>query len=90
MEVVASSKSHLAGKYTLMREPDICANQTLDAMAVVCNGHVATCTGISDDTGFTLVCLDDKIGEVNIVHADTLMDAVVGLSERLGIDWADI
>lgn len=62
--------------------PDVCAIETLDALAAVGGVYVATYVGEGDDTGFTLVCLDDETSEVTIVHVDTLMDAVVELGER--------
>lgn len=58
-------------------------------MGAVCGVHVATYTGVGEDTGYTLVCLDDETGEVTIIHADELMSAVVELGTRLGIDWED-
>ncbi len=71
----------------VMREPDTTANQTLGAMALVCNCHVVTYKG---DKGYTLEAIDlDNFHQI-IIHADELMDAVMALAKQLGVDWEDI
>ena len=71
-----------------MLEVDITANQTLDAMAVVCNVQVVTYK--FESGGYTLEAIDLESFEQYTIHADNLMDAVVALGEQIGIDWEDI
>lgn len=68
-------------------EPDICANETLDAMALVCNVHVVTYKG---DSGYTLEAIDLESSEQFTINSDNLMDAVIELGKQLGVDWEDI
>jgi len=56
--------------------PDITSNQTIDAMAVVCNCHVVTYIG---DSGYTLEAIDLETFEQYTIHACNLMDAVMEL-----------
>lgn len=71
-----------------MLEPDVCANQTLDAMAVVCNIQVVTYK--FESGGYTLEAIDLKTFEQHTIHADNLMTAVVKLGELIGVEWEDI
>jgi len=71
-----------------MLEIDICANQTLDAMTMVCNVHVVIYK--FESGGYTLEAIDLETFEQYTVHADELMDAVVALGEQIGVDWEDI
>ena len=68
--------------------PDITANQTLDAMAVVCNVQVVTYK--FESGGYTLEAIDLDSFEQYTIHADELMDAVIELGKLLGVDWEDI
>ena len=67
---------------------DVCANQTLDAVAVVCNVQVVTYK--FESGGYTLEAIDLETFEQYIIRADELMQAVVALGEQIGIDWEDI
>lgn len=71
-----------------MLEIDITANQTIDAMAVVCNCHIVTFK--FESGGYTLEAIDLESFEQYTIHADELMTAVVKLGELLGVDWEDI
>ena len=60
-------------------EIDITANQTLDAMAVVCNVQVVTSK--FESGGYTLEAIDLESLEQYTIHADNLMDAVIELGK---------
>lgn len=64
---------------------DVCANQTLDAMA--CHLHFVA---YKLEDGYTLEAIDLETFEQYTVHADELMTAVVKLGEQIGVEWADI
>ena len=71
-----------------MLEIDVCANETLDSMAVVCNVQVVTYK--FESGGYQLEAIDLESFEQFTIHADELMTAVVKLGELLGVDWEDI
>ncbi|MCH8824124.1 MAG: hypothetical protein IH984_11530 [Planctomycetes bacterium] len=67
---------------------DVCANETLDALAHTCNPQVVT---FRFESGrYQLDAIDLDTFEQYTIHADNLMDAVVALGEQIGIDWEDI
>lgn len=68
-----------------MIEVDVCANETLDAMAVVCNVQVITYR--FETGGYQLDAIDLENFEQYTVHTDNLMDAVIELGKLLGVDW---
>ena len=71
-----------------MLEIDITANNTLDAVAVVCNVQVVTYK--FESGGYTLEAIDLENSEQFTIHADNLMDAVIELGKLLGVDWEGI
>lgn len=64
-----------------MLEIDITANQTLDAMVVVCNVQVVTYK--FESGGYTLEAVDLETFEQFTIHTDTLMDTVIELGKLM-------
>ncbi len=71
--------------------PNVCANQTLDAMCCVCGAHCATWIGETEqgDREYTLDCLDEDGQRYIVIHTD-LLEAVCELAVLLGCDLSDV
>ncbi len=69
--------------------PDICANESLDAIAKVCNLHVVTYRFESGGYPVVAIALGNNLEQFTI-DCDDLMTAVIKIGEWQGIDWSDI